>query len=85
MDSVVKEESGFEKQSKNMSLSEKNRVLAILNCYGVEAYKNNTSIVIEETGEKIIPWHLDGVISKSDLQAIFVLEIIIELYESNKS
>jgi hypothetical protein len=60
---------------------ERNRVMAILSCYGVEAYKNNKVVTIEETGEIIKPWHITGVINVESLKCMFSLEMIISLYD----
>lgn len=63
---------------------EQDRVLAILDCYGVEAHIQKKEILIEETGEIIKAWHTTGVLNVEDLKKIFPLEIIVSLYDSER-
>lgn len=63
---------------------EQDRVLAILDCYGVDAHISKKEITIEETGEIIKAWHTKGILNVEDLKKTFPLEIIVSLYDSEK-
>lgn len=61
---------------------EQKRVLAILDCFGLEAYKEKKSVYIEETGEEVSFWTIEGFNTKEDLFAVFPLQMIISIYDS---
>lgn len=63
-------------------LVEQKRVIAILDCFGVEAFKEKKVVLIEETSEEISYWHIDGFISSEELFKILNLEQIISVYDS---
>jgi hypothetical protein len=63
-------------------LVEQKRVTAILDCFGTEAFKEKKVVLIEETGEEINYWHIDGFINKDELFKVFTLELIIAIYDS---
>jgi hypothetical protein len=61
---------------------EQKRVMAILDCFGTEAFKEKKVVLIEETGEEINYWHIDGFINKDELFKVFTLEQITFIYDS---
>lgn len=63
-------------------LVEQKRVTAILDCFGTEAFKEKKVVLIEETGEEISYWHIDGFINKNELFKVFTLEEIVLIYDS---
>lgn len=61
---------------------EQERVLAILDCFGVEAILEKKEIFLENSGETISYWGIEGINNLEDLFSVFTLGVVISLYDS---
>lgn len=61
---------------------EQRRVLAILDCFGVEAILEKKEVFLENSGETISFWGIEGINDLDALFTVFTLGVIVSLYDS---